>query len=78
MEPIEVTARFGLQGEITPLAFTKDQKEIPITGVGRRWSDLKGVHILVMTPGEQIYELFFANAENRWYLSHPGPERKLV
>ena len=78
MEPIEVTVRFSTQGEITPLAFTKDQEEIPIIGVGRRWSDLKGVHILVMAPGEQIYELFFANAENRWYLGHPGPERKLV
>jgi hypothetical protein len=76
MEPIEVTARFSSQGEITPLNFIKDQKTTPVTGVGRRWSDPRGVHILVMAPGEQIYELLFANAQNRWYVSRPGPELK--
>ena len=76
MEPIEVTARFDLQGLITPLNIIKDQKTIPVTGVGRRWSDPQGVHILVMVPGEQIYELLFANAQSRWFMSRPGPELK--
>ncbi len=57
MERIEVTARFGPQGEITPLILHQRSKTIPVTGVGRRWSDPQGVHILVMVPGEQIYEL---------------------
>jgi hypothetical protein len=76
MEAVEVTARFDPQGEITPLTIIKDHKEIPISGIGRRWSDARGVHILVMVPGEQIYDLFFASSENRWYLGHPGQERK--
>jgi hypothetical protein len=76
MEPVEVTARFDPQGVITPLNIMKDQKNIPVTGVGRHWSDPQGVHILVMVPGEQIYELLFANAQNRWYMSRPGPELK--
>ena len=76
MEPIEVTARFDLQGLITPLNIIKDQKTIPVTGVGRRWSDPQGVHILVMVPGEQIYELLFANAQSRWFMGSPGPELK--
>jgi hypothetical protein len=78
MEPVEVTARFDPGGEITPLSFTRDQKTTPVTGVGRRWSDSQAVHILVMVPGEQIYELLFANAQNRWYLSRPNPEQKLA
>ena len=76
MEPVEVTARFDLQGVITPLNIIKDQKTTPVTGVGRRWSDPQGVHILVMVPGEQIYELLFATAQNRWFISHTGPELK--
>jgi hypothetical protein len=76
MEPVEVTARFDPQGVITPLNIMKDQKTIPVTSVGRRWSDPQGVHILVMVPGEQIYELLFANTQNRWFLSPPGPELK--
>jgi hypothetical protein len=76
MEAVEVTARFDPQGEITPLNFIRDQKTIPVTGVGRRWNDSQGVHILVMVPGEQIFEMLFANAQNRWYVSRPGPELK--
>jgi hypothetical protein len=76
MEPIEVTARFGPQGEITPLNFTINQKTTQVSGVGRSWADSQGVHILVMAPGEQVYELLFDSAQNRWYLSRPGPERK--
>lgn len=76
MEPVEVTARFGPQGEITPLNFTINQKTTQVSGVGRSWSDPQGVHILVLVPGEQIYELLFDGAQNRWYLGRPGPERK--
>jgi hypothetical protein len=76
MEPVEVTARFDLQGVITPLNLISDQKTIPVTGVGRRWSDSQGVHILVMAPGGQIYELLFASAQNRWFMSRPSPEVK--
>jgi hypothetical protein len=76
MEPVEVTARFDLQGEITPMNLVKDQKTIPVTGVGRRWSDSQGVHILVMVPGGQIFELLFAYAQNRWFMSSTSPELK--
>jgi hypothetical protein len=78
MEPVEVTARFDPQGAITPLSIIRDQKTIPVTGVGRRWSDSQGVHILVMVPGGLIYELLFANAQNRWFMSGTGPEVKLA
>ncbi len=76
MEAVEVTARFDPQGEITPLSFIMNQKTMPVTGIGRRWADPQGMHILVMVPGEQIYELLFANAQTCWYVSRPGPELK--
>jgi hypothetical protein len=29
------------------------------------------MHILIMIPGEQVYELIFAPDETRWYLKVP-------
>lgn len=69
MDSIEVTARFNLEGEATPLSFVWGGKAYPITSVGRRWNDALGQHILVMTPGSQIYELLFTAKHSRWYLS---------
>jgi len=70
MEPVEVAARFGLDGKIVPLNFSWREKSYKITSVGRSWEDEAGRHILVMTPGDRIFELVFTPAESRWYI-HP-------
>lgn len=68
MEPVEVTARFSIDGKILPLNFSWRQKSYKITSVGRSWENETGRHILVMTPGDRIYQLVFVPAESLWYL----------
>lgn len=75
MIPVEVTVRFSLQGEITPLAFSTHGTRIPIHGLGRRWQDESGHHFLVMAPEGQVVALHFRPGEGRWYLQRPPPGR---
>lgn len=72
MESIEVTARFDLQGKIVPLSFVLQGRTYPVESTGRRWQDEEGHHILVMVPGDQVFELLYAPQEARWYLGRPG------
>ena len=76
MQSIEVQARFDDQGKIIPLSFTWQGQTYPVEATGRRWQDDSGHHILVMTPGEKVYELVFAPAEMRWYLLQVGLDRR--
>ena len=74
METIEVTARFDREGKITPLSFTWRGKKYPVDSTGRSWVDEAGQHVLVMVPGERVYELVFLPAEMHWYLKRLSPE----
>lgn len=67
-EPIEVDARFEADGTIQPLAFTWKGKLFPITAQGRRWDSGGQKHFLVMTGGDQAFELAFLPEESRWEL----------
>jgi hypothetical protein len=64
----QVIAQFDEEGKITPLRFNWQGQMIAVTSSGRRWEDEVGQHILVMVPGERIFELIFIPAELRWYL----------
>ena len=75
MEPIEVTARFDLEGKITPLSFTWLGRVYPVASVGRRWEDQASLHILVMAPLERVHELVFLPSEKRWFLRRLGKGR---
>jgi hypothetical protein len=66
MEPIEVLARFKHNGVIHPLSFTWKGATYPVESTGRHWRDDQGFHILVMVPGEKVYELHFDPAEMTW------------
>lgn len=68
MEPVEVTASFDQRGLITPRSFTFDEVEYRVVSVGRRWSDQDSQHILVMVPGERVFELVFLPGSGVWYL----------
>lgn len=72
MEPVEVSARFDTEGEVTPLRFYWDGDEYPIISTGRRWQGADGHHVLVMVPNEKVFELVFQAAGMRWYLKRPG------
>ncbi len=68
MEPVEVTASFDLTGQVRPLKFSWRGQTYLVDATGRRWTDERGQHILVMLPGERVYELLFDPAGLRWYL----------
>ena len=75
MEVIKVTARFDLQGEITPVKFTWNGRDYVVDSTGRRWKDEIGTHFLVMIPGGHVFELLFVPAEEQWYLGKYGTGR---
>jgi hypothetical protein len=75
MEPIEVTARFDLQGQITPLRFTWKGRSYLVESTGRRWNGADGQHILMMANSGEMFELLFAPGEGRWYLAQAGLAR---
>ncbi len=68
MDIVEVTARFGADGKITPYSFNWKGRDYPIASVGRSWRDDAGEHILVMVAGDRIFELIFKPQEVTWYL----------
>jgi len=78
MEPIEVTARFDEQGEITPLHFTWQGVVHRLESTGRRWTDEAGQHILVMDMSGRIYELSFKSGEGRWFIGQGESDHKFV
>ena len=75
MEPIGVTVRFDLQGQITPLRFTWKGRSYLVESTGRRWNGADGQHILVMETSGAFFELLFIPGEGRWYLAQTGLAR---
>jgi hypothetical protein len=78
MELVEVTARFDDKGTITPLKFTWQGSQYSVTSTGRAWEDEAGKHVLVMVPGERVFELLFVPASGLWYLKQPYSPRQRV
>ena len=79
MQEIEVTSRFDRKGKIMPVKFKLEGKEYRADGVGRRWEDEDGEHILVMVqPNNRVYELLFKSVEGVWWMvkQHGHPFRK--
>jgi hypothetical protein len=72
MEPIEIIARFGVDGRVTPLQISWKGRTVPVESTGRRWDAEDGKHILAMVPGDRVVELIFAPAESRWFLRFVG------
>jgi len=68
MEPVEVIARYDQKGFVMPIRFIWHEQEYAVDATGRRWRDEKGLHVLVMATGNDVYELVFTSAEGRWYI----------
>ena len=78
MEPIEVTARFDVQGTITPLHFTWKGSMQQVESTSRRWTDEAGQHFLIMVTNGRIYELTYQSGEGRWFIVRGEPGHKFV
>jgi hypothetical protein len=74
MESIEVTALFDPTGHITPLSFVWKERKYRVEGTGRRWEAKDGLHILVMSEGNQVYHLIFQSDSGIWKLVYRNGE----
>ena len=67
-EAIAVEVRLKADGTIRPLAFSWRGKRYRVTSIGRQWEQDGERHFLVMTAGEQVYELAYRQKEGDWRL----------
>jgi len=68
METIEVTARWGEDGQVSPVQFRLKGTIVHVDTIGRRWQDEAGVHALVKALGGRTFELIFNPTELKWFL----------
>jgi len=78
LELIEVTARFDIEGRITPLSFMHTGRNYKIVSTNRRWDSGETRHFLVMTDHERVFELVFVPKLERWYLGRFGTRGALA
>lgn len=64
--PTTVEARFAANGTIRVQAFTWQGRRLAVTGQGRQWTAADGRHVLVMVPGERVFELAYAEPTGQW------------
>lgn len=72
-ELIEVTAKYLPDGQLQPMQFIWKQQLYQIESTGRRWQEEEGLHLLVMIPGGQVFELLYETQEKCWYLLKSPP-----
>ena len=63
---IHVEARFRDDGEILPLAFVWEERRFAVLALGRQWQDGPSHHFLVMTSGEQVFEITYNEDDGNW------------
>jgi hypothetical protein len=78
LDPVEVSAKFSTDGKITPYRFTWQGRNYQVASVGRNWKDETGLHILVMAPGDRIFELIYIPDQMRWVLRRLDGVRSLM
>ena len=69
--PVEVITRPGHDDENlpAPLNFRWLGRTFMIEEIGRRWNDIQGSHILVLTFQRQTFELVFNPEHTGWSLN---------
>jgi hypothetical protein len=78
MEKIEVTARFGMDGQVFPLQFVWEGRTYRIDSIGRRWEAGGSLHFLVMVPSNEVYELVYQPLSRLWRIKPILAGRKLA
>jgi len=71
---IHVEARFREDGEIVPLAFVWEERRFAVLALGRQWREGQSRHLLVMTPGEQVFEITYNEDEGNWRMGRSPVE----
>ncbi len=65
-QPTAVEVHFDAGGAVRPRRFTWQGAWQEVTDVGRQWTDAAGRHVLVMTAGQQTFELLLARESLTW------------
>ena len=77
-----VEARFDEEGRVTPTAFHWQGREVRTSDVGRRWTEPHGPHqirhYLVMTPGQDTFELCLDMGTLRWKITRVWEREKVA
>jgi len=71
---IHVEARFRGDDEILPLAFVWEEHRFAILALGRQWQEGPSRHFLVMTSGEQVFEITYNVDEGHWCMGRSPAE----
>ena len=69
MKKAEVEAKMGLDGSIRPVAFMWRERLMKVMSWGRQWEKEGRRHFLVMTAGDQVWELRFMPNTMTWSIS---------
>ena len=77
-EPIAAQVWFDVDGRPTIRRFRWRGVDYPVTAGGRTWVDEDGLHVLVMGPDEQIYELKLDRGDLIWYLERAAARPSAV
>jgi hypothetical protein len=63
---IHVEARFREDGEILPLVFVWEDHRFSVLALGRQWHEGQSHHFLVITSGEQVFEIAYNEEDGNW------------
>lgn len=73
-EVIHVEARFGEDGEISPLVFVWEESRLAVLALGRQWQEGDLRHFLVMTSGKQVFEIVYNEEDGSWCMGRSPSE----
>lgn len=80
--PTAVEARFDEQGKITPIAFHWRGRDVRISDVGRRWTEVCDTHrihhYLVMTSSQDTFELCLDTETMQWRITRVWERERVV
>lgn len=62
----EVNVRFAEDGTPQVISFTWERQRLTVTAGGRTWLDDAGRHVLVMVPGDRVFELLLRRSDLMW------------
>ena len=71
----EVEARFDQEGHIAVRRFAWQRRLYVVTGQGRQWVAADGRHLLLMTTGERVFEIVYAEETGLWRVVRAPEER---
>lgn len=73
-----VDVRFEEDGSVRPRRFKWDQTWMDVLDVGRQWVDTQGRHVLVMVPGQLVFELLMVRETLTWHVARAPDPRHMA